>query len=281
MTYPDVLALRRAALATSVLHDLDVDPQDDGVVLPGTPVLRVSWHELGRAASGLDADQADGRGRIGQWLLHRRWVGDLTAADLAERARPAGIPVEAARHPGLDWVQLRVLGDALDLGVGFVGLRPGAPEDVEVVEAGVLSATGLDASAWWPACQAYLETMGSLAVARWRREPDAPLRPMGDCDVVTLLGSRCLRAAFIEGCGGMRAVAAPMRTRGWLNLRFVDPAFVRAAAAATDDKDRGFSHPVLITADEVAMPAKGARSVEILLRDSAADSVPGFDRLPR
>ncbi|MCU1676786.1 MAG: hypothetical protein JWM93_1544 [Frankiales bacterium] len=284
MTFPDVLALRRAALATSVLHDLDVVPHDDGVRLPGLPELHVSWHELSRAAAGLDADLAEGRGRVAQWLLHRRWVADHTAADLAERARPVGVPVDAPGHPGLDWVQVRVLGESLDLGVGFVGLRPGSPdtvEIVEIVEAGVLSATGLDAAAWWPACESYLENMGALAIARWRREPDAPLRPMGNCDVVTLLGSRALRGAFVEGYGGMRAVAVPMRTRGWLNLRFVDPAFVTAAAAATDDADRGFGRPVLITADEVAMPSPGGRPTEILLRDDAVDMISGFDRLPR
>jgi len=281
MTYPGALPLRRAALAVSVLHDLDVDPMDEGVRLPGVPSLLVSWHELARAAGGLDPDEVTGRERIGQWLLHRRWIADHTAVDLAERARPVGIAVDSPLHPRLDWVQVRVMGDALDLGVGFLGLRPGVPDAVEVVEAGVLAATGLDASRWWPSCLAYLENMGALAVARWRREPNAPLRPMGDCDVVTLLGSRALRGAFVEDVGGMRAVAAPMRTRGWLNLRFVDPAFVSAAAAATDDKQRGFSSPVLITADEVAMPKAGSRPVAILLRDKVVDALTGFDRLPR
>ncbi|MDQ1680867.1 MAG: hypothetical protein QOI42_1726, partial [Frankiaceae bacterium] len=122
---------------------------------------------------------------------------------------------------------------------------------------------------------------GALAVARWRREPDAPLRPMGDCDVVTLLGSRVLRGAFVEGAGGMRAVAAPMRSRGWLNLRFIDPAYVGAAAAATHDSLRGFRRPVLITADEVAMPVSDRSPIEILLRDDVVDTVSGFERLPR
>ncbi|MDQ1724286.1 MAG: hypothetical protein QOG52_1314 [Frankiaceae bacterium] len=281
MTTPDMLALRRAALATSVLHDLDVEPQDDGVRLPGLPDLVLTWWELARAAGGLDANLVEGRERVSQWLLHRRWIADHTAGDLAERARPVGIAVDSSDHPGLDWVELRVLGDALDLGVGFLGLRPGAPDAVEVVEAGVLRATGLSATPWWRACEQYLEDMGALAVSRWRRDPDAPLRPMGDCDVVTLLGSRALRGAFVEGTGGMRAVAVPMRTRGWLNLRFVDPAFVTAAAAATDSKARGFSHPVLITADEVAIPAARSSTVEIVLRDQVVDTVSGFDRLPR
>ncbi len=281
MTFPGVLALRRAALAVSVLHDLDVEPIDDGVRLVGVPQLLVTWPELAAAAGGLDPDATTGRELIGRWLLHRRWIADHVASDLAERVRPVGVPVDSPRHPGPDWVQVRVLGEAMDLGVGFVGLRPGEPDAVEVVEGGVLTAAGLDATVWWPSCLAYLEDMGALAVARWRRDPDAALRPMGDCDVITLLGSRTLRGAFVEGIGGMRAVAAPMRTRGWLNLRFVDPAFVTAAAAATDDEDRGFTRPVLITADEVAIPHAGSRSVEILLRDGAVDALSGFDRLPR
>jgi hypothetical protein len=281
MTAADVLALRRAALAASVLHDLDVDPRDDGVRLPGTMDLRLSWPELRRAAGGLDPDTPAGRARVVRWLLHRRWMADLPVAEIAERARPVGVPADDDRHPGLDWVQVRVMGQALDLGVGFAGLRPDAPDGVEIVEAGVLAATGLDATTWWPNCESYLEDMGALAVARWRREPDAPLRPMGDCDVVTLLGSRALRSAFVEGVGGMRAVAVPMRTRGWLNLRFIDPAYVTAAAAATEDHLRGFRRPVLITANEVAMPAPGGTPTELLLRDESADSLSGFDRLPR
>jgi hypothetical protein len=72
-----------------------------------------------------------------------------------------------------------------------------------------------------------------------------------------------------------------MRTRGWLNLRFIDPAYVGAAAAATHDSLRGFRRPVLITADEVAMPVSDRSPIEILLRDDVVDTVSGFERLPR
>ncbi|MDQ1679683.1 MAG: hypothetical protein QOI42_542, partial [Frankiaceae bacterium] len=123
MTAPDLLSLRRAALAASVLHDLDVVPRDDGVALPGIVDLVVSWQELRRASGGLDADTDAGRSRVVRWLLHRRWVADLSVSELAERARPVGMPVDDDLHPGLDWVQVRVMGEALDLGVGFAGLR--------------------------------------------------------------------------------------------------------------------------------------------------------------
>lgn len=281
MTGPDLLALRRAALAASVLRDLDVEPSDAGVVLPGTPAVFVGWDELRRAVGGLDADAPAGRGRVTRWLLHRRWVADHTLDDLADRARPAGMPVLHGDHPGLDWVQRRVLGDALDLGVGFAGLDPDRPDDVEIVEAGVLAATGLDAADWWPDCESYLENMGALAVARWRRDGDATLRPMGDCDVVTLLGSASLRSALVAETGGMRSIAVPMRRRGWITLRYIDPAFVAAAAAATDETERGFPRALLITAEEVVLPADGGRPAELLLADRTADTVDGFDRLPR
>jgi hypothetical protein len=79
------------------------------------------------------------------------------------------------------------------------------------------------------------------------------LRPVGGCDVLTLLGTRPLRAALAGGDGsGMRAVAVPTRQRGWFDLRRVDPAFVGAAWAATTEADRGLSSALLVTRDEVA-----------------------------
>jgi hypothetical protein len=70
----------------------------------------------------------------------------------------------------------------------------------------------------------------------------------------------------------MRAAAVPMRRRGWLDLSRIDPAFTIAAAAATDESDRGFSRPLLVTVEEVALSASGGRPAEIVLRDKAAAS---------
>jgi hypothetical protein len=97
------------------------------------------------------------------------------------------------------------------------------------------------------------------------------LRPLGDCDVVTLLGSRALRSALAAEAGGMAAVVAPMRRRGWTRLATIDPAFGPAAAAATAPEERGFPRPVLLTADELTVVPLGGAPAELPLRDPAAN----------
>jgi hypothetical protein len=68
----------------------------------------------------------------------------------------------------------------------------------------------------------------------------------------------------------MRAVAAPMRSRGWFDLARIDPAIVGAAAAATEPELRGIDRPLLVTAEEVGM-AVSPLSTEALARTSLAD----------
>jgi len=268
---PATVALRQCVLAVSVLDDVDVAPADDGVRLPGHPTLDIAWWEVRRALAGTDPASTAGHRRLSRWLRLRRQVADRPLLELAELARPVGRPVECDQHPGLDWVRHRVLGGALDLGLGFVGLDRARPEDVVVVPQGLLAAAGIDTEPWWSPAQDYLERMGELAVVRWHREPDAVVRPMGDCDVVTLLGSVTFREAVTAGpAGGMRAAAVPMRTRGWLDLSKIDPAFALAAAAATDPEERGFPRALLVTRDEVVMAPASGRPQEIALRDPAA-----------
>jgi hypothetical protein len=203
------------------------------------------------------------------WLRGRRIAADIHPDHLRELARPVGLPVDHPLHPGLDWVRHRVLGDVLDLGFGFVGVGSD-PDEVVVVPQGALDAARIDPLPWWPVARDYLERMGALAAQRLAANP--VLRPIGDCDVVTLLGSRALRAALCESDGtGMRAAAVPMRRRGWLDLTRIDPAFTAAAAAATSAGERGFVRPLLLTADEVTMAPEGGRPAEIVLRDKAAD----------
>lgn len=274
-------ALRRGALAVTVLHDLDLLPDDDGVRLTAPPEVQVPWTELHRCLAGASPEQPEGRERLARWLRARRWVADLLLPELAERARPVGVPVDSPTHPGLDWVQRRVLGDALDLGLGFVGLRPDAPDDVVVVGQGVTDSAGIDADAWWPRAEAYLETMGARAAERWRREPSAPLRPMGDCDVVTLVGSATLRGALAGAAGGLCPAAVPMRTRGWLDLSRIDTAFALAAAAATDLPARGFPRPLLLTAEEVALVPEGGRGASSALADRSPEEPWSRDVLDR
>jgi hypothetical protein len=171
-------------------------------------------------------------------------------------------------------VQRRVHGDALDLGLGFVGLDPTDPTKVLPVPTRLLDDVKICGEMWWPSAVVYLERMGQLAADRLARNPAAPLRPMGDCDVVTLLGSRTLRAAIAEDQpDGLRTVAVPMRTRGWLDLSRVDPAFSAAAARLTAVEERGFSRPLLVTREEVALAAEGGDVVRASLEDDLAQVI--------
>ena len=267
MNAPDVLSLRRLALTVSVLDDVDLVPLDDGVMLTGVTPLEVSWVELRRAVGGADLESELARARVLVWLRGRRLAADTHPDLLRAQARPVAFPADHALHPGLDWVRERVLGGVVDVGLGFVGLGTD-PDEVVVVPESALAAAGVDASPWWPEARAYLDRMG--LVAAQRAATNSTLRPIGDCDVVTLVCSRTLRAALCAADGtGMRAAAVPMRRRGWLDLTRIDPAFTGAAAAATPFHERGFPRPLLLTVDEVTMAPVGGRPAEIVLRDPA------------
>lgn len=270
-TWPEAPELRRCALAVAVIHDIDVLPSPHGVVLPGMTDIEITWAECRRATSGAAPDTETARLRLKRWFELRRWLADRPIDDLAGRARPYGASVESPLHPGLDWVRRRVLGDSLDLGFGFVGINPAEPDLVIPIPHQVLRAASIEPSPWWPTAIVYLERMGEMAAERIRRTPKAPLRPMGDCDVVTLLGSRTFRQAIIEGISdGMRTVAVPMRSRGWLDLTRVDPAFSAAAARLTTPEERGFSRPLLVTKEEVAIALENGDVVRAGLEDKLA-----------
>jgi hypothetical protein len=270
-TWPEATQLRRCALAVAVLHDIDVVPATDGVVLPGPPQLRVSWTECRRALAGAGPESDDGRIRVARWFTMRRWLADRPVEDLVERARPYGASVTSPLHPGLDWVRRRVLGDALDLGFGFIGIDPLDPDLVVPVPHELLRASGIDPTPWWSTSVVYLEQMGEMAAQRLVRSPKSPIRPMGDCDVVTLLGSRTFRQAIVSGVSdGMRTVAVPMRSRGWLDLTRVDPAFSAAAARLTATEERGFDRPLLVTRDEVVLGREGGDVVRPAIEDRLA-----------
>lgn len=262
-----MVALRRGVLAVSVLHDVDIEPNLQGVRLTGRRTVFVSWNECRRALAGLDPESDDGRLRLAAWLQARRWAHDLPLAALRERLRPVGLPVDHLLHPGPDWAQQHVLGDALDLGLGAVGIDPHNAERVVVLPPTVLTARRVDAALAWPQAATYLEQMGRLAAEGLTRRGDGKLRPVGDCDVVTLLGSRSLRAALARAYDGLGQVAAPMRTRGWSRLALADPAFAPAAWEATSAPERGFPRPLLVTRDEVVLAQPGGDPLELVLRD--------------
>ncbi|MDQ1485757.1 MAG: hypothetical protein QOJ62_1450 [Actinomycetota bacterium] len=256
-------------LAVSVLSDIDIVPGDDGLVLQGLPPIALSYDDVSAAIGDADPDSQLAHRRLQRWLTVRRAVAERSLDELAETIRPVGLPVGHELHPGPAWVRQAVLGGCLDLGIGFVGLNAADPDLVVVTPPSVLAAAGVDPTSWWRGATEYLENMGALATARWRREARSPLRPMGDCDVITLLASAVFRGALCADAGGMRAMAAPMRHRGWLDLSRIDPAFALTAAALTDDASRGFERPVLLTVDEVVMVPEGGRPAEIVLRDAA------------
>ena len=256
----------------SVLHDVDVEPGTRGVLLPGSPELWVPWSECHRALAGHHPESTTGRVRLADWLLARRWAADAGPQALELALRPVGLPVEHVLHPGLDWVRERVLGDALDLGFGAVGIDPHDPDRVVLVPLPALDAAGIDPEVSWSAARRLLEDLGELAAERVARDPKGQLRPYGDCDAVTLLGARTLRASLARAAGGMGAAVVPMRRRGWTRLALIDPAFGPAAAAATPSAERGFPRPLLVTPDELTLAPEGGRPGSIPLRDGAVDA---------
>lgn len=264
---PSRVALRRCVLAVSVLQDLDLVPVDDGVIVASGRLI--PWDCLDAALTGYDADAPESRVVLSSWLRAVQDIAWRSPADLAARARPVGLPRGHALHPGPGWVRATVPGGALDLGVGMLGIGAD-PEKVSLLRGGLLQACGHDPAQWWPSCLRYLEEMGELAASRYRLHPERPLRPMGDCDVVTLLGSGALRRALVgTDPARMRAAAMPTRQRGWLDLSRIDPAFALVAATLADTEDRGFERPLLITAEEVAMARAGGDPVLQALRDAA------------
>ena len=293
-------ALRRAVLAVTLLDRgplAELETRDAGAVhrraLDGTP-LTIGWGELVLAAGdpcGALPDTALQR-RLARWLRLRialdemLHAGAVVAPEAEEEVRlrilswvrPRALPVEHPLHPGAAWPRRTVLGGALDVGLalrGFDddGLR--APDEVGLLPAAVLVAAQVDLGLATSRADRYLQDMADLAGDRLRRDPTAVLRPLGDADVLTLLAARAFRTALVDG-QGMRSAAIPMRTRGWLDLGRLDPAFAVSAAQLTDPDERGFPRPVLVTADEVSLVRAGGDAIG----QSLADPAPAEPRRP-
>ncbi len=260
--------LRRCALAVSVLREIDIEPADAGIRLSGPPSLLVPWAEIDEALDGADPESTVAHDRLARHLRARL----LFAIDRTALApRPYAVATDSPLHPGPSWVRATVLGGAMDVGLAVAGLDRDRPEELLPLPSPARAAARIDGRAWWTQAAGYLDAMATLAVARLRRRPDEPLRPMGDCDVVTLLASPAFRKALSSGPAlGLRTAAMPMRNRGWLDLRRIDPAFAVAAANATHPQRRGFSRPVLVTADEVTLAPGGAPGQRLTLPSVAA-----------
>ena len=257
--------LRRAVLVFSLrepgpLADLVVT--DAGMLLPGGP--RVGWDEL---AGGCGPEDDGLARRVARWLRLRHHVARLVADGgpdvLLAHVRPLALPTGHAVRPGPRWAAYDVLGGAVEVGLGLRHVDDdgrAAPDAVGVLPLGVLHADGIDPQPLLDSADRYLAEMAELAAERLLRSPSAPLRPLGDCDVVTLLASPTFRLAVVRdavGVVGLRSAAVPVRRRGWLDLGRVDPAFALAAASLTEPDERGFCRPLLVTADEVVQVREG------------------------
>ncbi|GAB2679490.1 hypothetical protein [Thalassiella azotivora] len=271
--------LRHLALAVSVLADIDLDPRDEGVALTEHPDVLVPWSVVADVVAGHPPDRGVARTRLTQWLRLRLLVAELgpeAPAVLRPAARALALPHGHALAQDDGWVREPLLGDALVCGVGLLGLLDD-PLEVVPLPTGVAAAAGVDPAAWWPSVREHAEGMGHLVVQRLRRDRgprQQVLRPVGGVDVPSLLLSGALRRHLAEDDGsGMRALAVPMRTRGWYDLARIDPAFVGAAWSATAEVARGLAAPVLVTADEVSLGLTGG-DVREALADPVRDERP-------
>ncbi|MFL6099896.1 MAG: hypothetical protein ACJ71T_08085 [Actinomycetales bacterium] len=269
------LALRRGVLAVCVLDDVSLVPDTHGIQLEAGEgeTVALSWQEIATAVGPVDPESEPARTRLRDWLRTRALFAELGAMAqwrAEQTAVPLGLPCGHPLHPGPAWVRQPVLGGVIDLGIGIRGLVGDDPDYVSVLPPALAQAVGLRTDGWWPALRSRLEEMGRLTVARLERDGNGLIAPMGGCDVVTLMGSQALRTHLARSDGtGLRAVAVPMRSRGWFDLARIDPAFVSAAAAATDEVDRAFWRPLLVTEEEVGLATPGGDLTTIVLRDPA------------
>lgn len=256
-----------------MLDDIPLEPRDDGVVLgvdweDRSSWVQVSWRELAEAAQGVDPESGAGRLRLRDWMRARPLLEGLRQED--RRLVPLALTAHHPVRPGAGWAVEQVRGGVLELGPAL-RLLDGDDELVVPLSTSVLRAAGLDPMTWWPASRAYLDAMASLAVSRLVRDGKGVLSPVGGCDVLTLLGSTILRRHLATSDGtGMRAVAVPMRRRGWFDLARIDPPFVLAAAHATSAEERALDRPLLVTEDEVALGG-GVIDVAAMARRALAD----------
>jgi hypothetical protein len=247
------------ALAVAVLYDVDLLPQDSGLLLTGSCDVQVEWPVLARVVEVARRRVVSERAQmdeLARWLIARRALA--AGAELAAR----GIPVQHTDHPGLGWIREVIPGDALSLGFGY------GPHNL-ALPAGVLEHTGRDVAAAWSRARLELEGLGVLAASRDQRRRQAAILPLGGADVVTLLGSQSLRRELAAGEGdGLAALIVPLRTRGWRAHSISDPAYGPALAAAMPPEERGFERPLLVTAEELSEVRAGGDPMRVL-RDDA------------
>ncbi len=250
--------------------------------------VHLPWAAAAAVIGPWSAGSPQARARLVGWL--RTHAAIATAADPAglvrDGARAVAVVVGGQLHPGpgTGWVRARVPGGVLEVGVGLVlpGTRIAEPLWPDAAAAAGLDAADLDAV--WAACDEHALRMGALCARRVSRDLGAPghpdgvdgagarldgsrrttrggpdaaralvLRPVGGCDVLTLLATSPVRRVLADRDPiGMAVVAAPDRTRGWCDTRRVESDFLLAAWSATAPRDRGVPWALLVTADEVS-----------------------------
>lgn len=270
------IALRRACLAVSVLEDIDLTPARDGIVVDGPRPVLLPWTVIADEAGDIDPETPAAHRRLSTLLaLHRIVAHSPTAAQTFTRAaRLLALPPDHVLTPGCGWEQEWVLGGALVAGVGLYDVLG---ETTVPLPRSVAEAAGVPVGQVWRAAREHADTMARLVVQRLERSPGSTedeacvsvrqsvVRPAGGVDVLSLLATPGVRR-HLAGSDrtGMRAIAVPMRTRGWFDLARIDPAFVQAAWTATEPQDRGMPRPMLVTGDEVALAPAGHTSAGVL-----------------
>ena len=181
---------------------------------------------------------------------------------LEETLRVHAEPVGSLRAPAGDtWAVESVHGGALALGWGAPGVDPARPGRVVPIADLVWALAGVDVWAWWGAARARHERDGQLCALRWATGVFGKdeLQPVRNHDVVTLLGARSLRSAVTTRLRSkMVSVGCPTRSMAWLMHGEVDVPFVTLAFDASQPHEQAFSQPLLMTADEVALPGQRA-----------------------
>jgi len=242
-------ALRRAALAVCVLDDVDLTLGEHSVRIDNR--IEISWAELEHALSPHEADSVAVIAAARLWVRSRLLLATLSTREFLGRVRPIGLPVGHVLHPGPFWVHEKIPGGALDLGLG-IRVASDTDHDVMVLDPHLAECARIDLDDAWPRALAYRADMVNRGTEYVTRDPLGTLRSIGDCDVPTLLTSAKFREALVSVDPiGMRSVAVPTRSCGWLDLSRIDPTFAIQAAAAVAPADRGFERPILITKDEV------------------------------
>ena len=273
-------ALRRACLAVSVLEDIDLTPAEDGLVIDGSKQVFLPWWVIRDEIGEIDPESPAGHRRLHTLLALHRFVADCPDPfrRLTTAARVLALPADHVYTPGSGWVRKKILGGALVTGVGVTDV---IGEGTVPLPWSVAEAARTPLSELWRVAEAHADTMGRLVVQRLEREPEpsqaqtcvsarqAVVRPVGGVDVLSLLACPSVRRYLADSDRtGMRAIAVPMRSRGWFDLARIDPAFVQAAWSATELEDRGLPRPLLVTHEEVAMAPAG--DVTAVLAEPAA-----------